>query len=182
MFARLFSLCSLPLLLLALWGVARQINKEQRLDLASPLLGVVMAALTLGINLTFLSQASLSWAAPMLGALGLGFGLAWGQTTRLQARGGEVTGKQPALHLLFWGLSLALTQLMAAFLPAAWTAGGLALMFFTTGITLGINLNLLARQLRLRAILRAPGQGSAPLRPPGLPERKPPGLPERNAR
>jgi hypothetical protein len=165
MAARLFSLCSLPLLLLALWGVARQINKEQRFSLASPVLGMGMVSLTLGINLIFLSQASPSWAGSLLGALGLGFGMAWGQTTRLKARQGIVVGKTSVLHLVFFGLSLVLTQLLAAFLPASWVAGGLALMFFTTGTSLGVNLNLLTRG----AILRHRSVQPPPL-PANLPE------------
>jgi hypothetical protein len=72
-------------------------------------------------------------------------------STRLSLRDGAVVGKQSILHLVFWALSLAITQLLVAVAPASWVAGGLALMFFSTGTTLGTNLNLLLRIHRLES-------------------------------
>jgi len=168
MVGRVLSLLSIPMMGLTLWGLIRQVRKEQRFKLSTPMVGLVMAPVTLLINVLFLHRALSTCLGPALLILGLGFGLAWGQTTRLYPKGGALIGKRSALHLLFWGISYAITQTLASFAPAAWVAGGLAAMFFSTGSTLGTNLNLLVRQLRMRSSLAA---NAAPLPPSTLPER-----------
>ncbi len=152
---RLFSLASIPLTLLGVWGIIRQVNKEQRLGLASPMIGLVMSPLILLLNVLVLRQAQVNCAGPLFLIMGLGFGLAWGLTMRLSLRDGKVVGKQSILHLVFWGISYATTQFLTVVAPASWVAGGLVLMFLSTGTTLGTNLNLVLRQMRLR---HAPGR------------------------
>ena len=161
---RLFSLLTIPLMGLTIWGLVRQTRKEQRLGLASPVIGLVMAPMTLLINIIFLHQAFQACLGPALLIFGLGLGLAWGQTTRLYAKGKHLVGKRSILHLVFWGISYAITQILATFAPAFVVAGGLATMFFSAGSTLGTNLNLLVRQLQMRPALALAGA------PASLPE------------
>jgi len=144
------SLLSIPLIGLTLFGLIRQMRKEQPLRISTPLVGLVMAPATLLVNLIFLNQAFSIYLAPALLILGLGFGLTWGQTNRLYQRGETVVGKRSILHLVFWGISYAITQLLAVIAPLWLVAGGLAAMFFSTGSTLGTNLNLFVRLLRFR--------------------------------
>jgi hypothetical protein len=189
MIARLFSLLTIPLLALTLWGLIRQVGKEQRMTLTSPLIGLVMGPLTLLINLILLRRAYSTLLGPFLLIVGLGFGLAWGQTTRLLAKGNRLVARRSVLHLVFWGMSYAVTQILATFAPALWVAGGLATMFFSTGSTLGTNLNLLLRQVRMRPLLAQaalpdlPEQRAPSPAPVSLPEEPAqltlPGLPER---
>jgi len=173
---RLFSLASIPLMLLGVWGIVRQVNKERVIRLASPLIGIFMSPAMLLFNVLVLRQAGVTCVGPLFLVLGLGFGLAWGMTMRLNLRDGRVIGKQSILHLVFWGMSYAITQLLTVFAPASWVAGGLVLMFFSTGTTLGTNLNLIARQMRLQLAPRPAIQLSEPLgtrtssMPPTLPK------------
>lgn len=173
---RLFSLLTIPLMLITIWGLIRQTRKEQRLSLYSPVIGLAMAPMILLVNIIFLHQAFHAYLAPALLIFGLGLGLAWGQTTGLYAKGKHLVGKRSIMHLVFWCISYAITQVLATFAPAFLVGGGLATMFFSAGSTLGTNLNLLVRQLFMR-----PNFGAATLLPPTLPERGaiPEGLPER---
>jgi hypothetical protein len=66
------------------------------------------------------------------------------------------------MHLVFWGISYAITQVLATFAPAFLVAGGLATMFFSAGSTLGTNLNLLVRQLQMQPALALAGPPAAP--------------------
>jgi hypothetical protein len=192
---RVFSLLSIPLLGFTLWGLIKQVRKEQRIKLSTPVVGLVMAPVTLLINIIFLHRAFSACLGPALLIFGLGFGLAWGQTAKLYAKGDALVCKRSILHLIFWGISYAVTQILSTFAPAMYVAGGLATMFFSTGSTLGTNFNLLVRQLRMRPQLAAGGTASVPSSStlperagaaapaaPGLPERSrsaSPGLPER---
>jgi hypothetical protein len=184
---RILSLLTIPLMGLTVWGLIRQVRTEQRIGLASPLIGAVFAPLALALNVFFLQKAY--WAGvgrtlplllrspgliarfvwtdggiqalvlgPGLLLVGLGFGLAWGQATRLHRKGEALVAKRSMLHLLFWGLSYAATQLLSTLAPAQWVLGGLAAMFLSTGTTLGTNLNLLLRQLWLRRPRSTAGQ------------------------
>jgi hypothetical protein len=148
-FGKLLSLLSIPLMLLGLVGIIHQVNKEQRLSLGSSILGMVMAPAILVFNLLILRQASPSCAGPIFLVIGCLFGFAWGLTMRLVARDNGVFGKQSILHLVFWGVSLTFTQVLILLAPAGWVSGGLVLMYFSTGTTLGTNSNLLMRWAKL---------------------------------
>ena len=173
MIARLFSLLTIPLLALAIWGLIKQTRDEQRLSIWSPVIGLVMAPLMLFVNMVLLRQATPALLGPALLIGGLAFGLAWGQTARIYRKGQHLVTRRSILHLVFWAISYSVTQLLATFAPAWIVGGGLAAMFLSTGSSLGTNLNALVRQ-----VLMPPP--AAP--PPDLPERQsapPPGLPER---
>jgi hypothetical protein len=183
---RIIGLLSIPLMLIMVAGIARQVNKNQRVSIGSTLIGLVMAPIILIINLLFMARAIPTSIGPFLLILGLGFGLAWGFTTRLKISDGVPVARQSILHLVFWAISLTVTQLLAAFAPVSWVAGGLATMFFSTGTTVGSQLNLLVRQrLQVNKLGRTPAAYSADSvsvpaasggkgRPEGLPERKRP--------
>jgi hypothetical protein len=150
---RIISLLSIPLVGVMIWMLVQQVRRESRLKLSTPVVGLVMAPLTLLVNIIFLHQAFSVFIGPALLILGLGFGLAWGQTARLYTRQNALMCKRSVMHLVFWGISYGLTQLLATFTTAVWVTGGLAAMFFSTGSTLGTNLNLLVRMLRERPAL-----------------------------
>jgi len=186
---RIIGLLSIPLIIIMIVGIIRQVNKDQRVSLGSSLIGLLMAPFTLVINLIFMARAIPTSIGPLLLILGLGFGLAWGFTTRLKISDGVIIARQSILHLVFWAISASLTQLLAAFAPASWVAGGLATMFFSTGTTVGSHLNLLVRQRRLgKKLVLAPVASSEisvgrpdrkeTSRPQSLPEsRQPTSLP-----
>ncbi len=151
MIYRVLSLLSIPLVLLSFYGMVRQMRKELPFRLRTPIIGLIFAPLSLIINVFFLRRAFSELLGPALLVTGLGFGLAWGQATRLYLKGPAIVGKRSVLHIIFWAVSYAITQILATFAPALWVAGGLAAMFFSTGSGLGTNLNLLIRQLRLKS-------------------------------
>jgi len=151
MIYRILSLLSIPLVLLSFYGMIRQMRKELPFRLFTPIIGLIMSPLSLVINVIFLRRAFSAFLGPALLITGLGFGLAWGQATRLYVKGPSIVGKRSVLHIVFWAVSYAITQILATFAPALWVAGGLTAMFFSTGSGLGTNLNLLIRQLRLRS-------------------------------
>lgn len=151
MIYRILSLLTIPLVLFSFYGMVRQMRKELPFRLFTPIIGLIMSPLSLIINVIFLQRAFSAFLGPALLITGLGFGLAWGQATRLYVKGPSIVGKRSVLHIVFWAVSYAITQILATFAPALWVAGGLTAMFFSTGSGFGTNLNLLTRQIRLRA-------------------------------
>lgn len=175
MVGRILGLLSIPLMLFTIYKLIRQVNKESKQSLWSPLLNMIMAPVSLLINIVFLHQAVVESIGPLFLILGLGFGLAWGMTMRLNLRQGGVVGRQSILHLVFWGLSFTITQLLSTFAPATWISGGLVLMFFSTGTTLGSSLNLIVRLIALQtgAVGKRSWDTASPrldVQPPTLPE------------
>jgi hypothetical protein len=155
MIGRIVAILSIPLMGVAIWGLIRQVRKPQRLRTSTPIIGMVMATVMLLVNVFILRQATPGLLGLSLLVVGLGFGVAWGQATRLLRRGEAIVAKRSVLHIVFWGCSLAITQVLATFATAAWVAGGLVTMFFAAGTSLGTNANLLARHRVLRRAPRA---------------------------
>ena len=151
MLGNILSLISILVMMVMVALLIRQVNKPAPVNTGSIRIGLVMAPVLLVVNLIFLRQSNPNCYGLLLLAGGLAFGMLWGQTTRLIVQEGTVIARQSILHLVFWGISMTVTQLLAAFAPAAWVAGGLAMMFFSTGSTLGTNLNLLLREGRLKS-------------------------------
>jgi hypothetical protein len=151
MIGRGFGLLSIVLVGFALWGLVRQVRKPLTVRPSGNLIGIAMAPIMLVVNVVVLRQAAPGLLGPSLLVLGLGFGLAWGQVARLRTQDGRVIAERSILHLFFWGVSYAVTQVLATFATAAWVAGGLVAMFFAAGTTLGTNANLFVRQLLLRS-------------------------------
>jgi len=169
MIYRILSLLTVPLVFLSFYGMIRQMRKELPFRLFTPIIGLVLAPLSLIINVIFLQKAFSAFLGPALLITGLGFGLAWGQATRLYVKGPSTVGKRSVLHIVFWAVSYAITQILATFAPALWVAGGLTAMFFSTGSGLGTNLNLLFRLLRLRSQI-APEVGEIDIPQPPAPQ------------
>ena len=148
---RAFSLLSIPLIFLMIFSMIRMVRKEQRASKKSNIIGIVMAPLTLLINVIFLNRALFDSLGTflfglVLGIFGLGFGLAWGQTAKLYKKGEELVVKRSIMHLVFWGVSYAITQILSVFATTLFVAGGLAALLFSAGTTVGTNTNMLVRQ------------------------------------
>lgn len=150
MIGRIIGMVSILAVALALWGLWRQVSKPRPLSKWTPVIGLVMAPLALLVNVVILQQANPDLLGVMLGVGGLGFGLAWGQAARLEADGTRVLATRSVVHLACWAASYAATQLMVSFANAGWVAGGLTMMFFAAGTTIGTNANLWFRHRRIR--------------------------------
>ncbi len=136
---------SLLLAVAALYGLARQLRKELPITASGLLLGLGASLMLLAINLLLLQRAIRGLPEIIGFGLGLLFGLVWGQASRFRAEGATVYVRRSALHLLFWGISLGLTQALAWVAPPSWVTAGLATMALAAGTTIGITLNHLAR-------------------------------------
>lgn len=147
---RILSLLSIPLVLWAFWGLIRQVQKPQRLRASTPVIGIVMSLLMLAVNVFILHRANPTLLGGALLVVGVAFGLAWGQATRLATKGETVIAERSVLHIIFWAISFTMTQILATFAPASWVAAGLAAMFFSAGATLGTSANLFLRRERVR--------------------------------
>lgn len=157
MISQLIRLVSVAGVGLALWGLWRQVRKPQPLSRWTPVIGLVMAPMTLVINLVVLRQAQPQLLGPALGVCGLGFGVAWGQSAHLERRGNKIYARRSVMHLACWAASFTVTQLLASFATAGWVAGGLAAMFFAAGATIGTQADLALRRHRLAASMAEPG-------------------------
>ena len=154
MVATIVAIGSVVLSILALWALARQLCKELPITAKELLLGLFASVLMLAVNLLPMRRALRGLAVPVGLAVGLAFGLAWGLASRFVTRDGGVYVRRSALHLIFWGVSCALTQALAWFAPTGWIVAGLTGTAFAAGTTIGMNLNhmfryaLAVRQLR----------------------------------
>ena len=147
---RILSLLTIPIVALTFWMLIRQVRKPTPVRPGWTAIGLVFAPAMLVVNLVFLRHASPGSLGIALLVLGIGFGVAWGFTARLSMRDEKVIADRSILHLVFWGVSFGVTQMLATFAAAEVVAGGLAMMFFATGTTLGTSTNLLVRQLQIR--------------------------------
>ena len=143
----LIGLLSIPLTVVGFILLIRQIRKTQRIQKRTALIGMFFSILMLVVNLLFLNSALVSLWQPFFLILGGGFGLAWGLTTKLMIREEDIVAKRSIAYILFWAVSLAITQVLAAFARNSVVAFGLGGMFFSAGSSLGTNLNLLTRTL-----------------------------------
>ena len=150
MIGRIIGMLSIPLMAFIMWSLIRQVRRPTAIRTMPTVVGMAMAPLMLIINLVFLKQAAPGSLGIAVLILGIGFGVAWGFTARLSMKDERVVAKRSILHLVFWMVSFAATQVLATFGVARLVAGGLAAMFFATGTSLGTNANLLIRQLRVR--------------------------------
>lgn len=142
---RMLSLLSIPVVLWTFWRLAKQVGKPQRVRILTPVVGMVISTLMLVVNVFLLHRAAAGLLGVALLVVGIGFGLAWGQSTRFSMQDDVLVAKRSVLYLVFWAGSFAITQLLATFASTVWVAGGLLTMFFAAGATLGTNTNLLAR-------------------------------------
>jgi membrane protein CcdC involved in cytochrome C biogenesis len=142
---RILSLLSIPVVLWTFWRLAKQVGKPQRVRTIMPVIGMVMSTLMLAVNVFFLHRAAAGLLGAALLVVGIGFGLAWGQSTRFSLKDDVLVAKRSVLYLVFWAGSFAITQLLATFASTVWVTGGLMTMFFSAGATLGTSTNLLAR-------------------------------------
>ena len=153
---RALSLLSVPLTLVMIFSMIRMVKKEQRARMRTNIIGIIMAPMTLLINVIFLNRAlpdffSVFFVGGFVAVFGLGFGLAWGQTAKLYKKDEQLVVKRSIAHLVFWGFSYAITQLLAAVATTGFVAGGLATMLFSAGSTVGTNVNMLVRYQKLKA-------------------------------
>ena len=162
MIDRIIGILSIPITLVMVFLLIRQVNKPQPVNPKSIWVGLSIAVLTLLVNLLFMRQAQPGIFGPLLLIGGMVLGLARWQASQLSIENGAVTARQSIMHLIFWGLSASVTQLLASFAPARWVAGGLAMIFFSTGTTLGTNFNLLLRQKKLKTAEPASNHFSHP--------------------
>lgn len=142
-----------------------KMRKEMYTPRWAPLILIGVTVLTV-LLYVWLTAASVNWllAAVLLG-VGLVIGLGQGQMTRLYFRGPLIFGKRTKGYLLFWGMAYFASLLLTQSAIAAAHALGVLGMMLALGVAVGDNLNILARQARLRppptampetAILTAP--------------------------
>ena len=106
MIGRILGLLSIPLTIIMLVSLARQLKKNQQMSVGSSFVAILMSSAILTINLVFTFQSMSQCVLLPLLFLGLVLGLAWGQTTRLAISHGAVVGRQSILHLVFWAISV----------------------------------------------------------------------------
>jgi len=142
---------SLPLFVVSLFFMVRMIRKEH--PLKSGLLGMQAAApvFLLVVYVLFLSLTS-SWLAGIAAAvLGLAVGVGWSFTTKMERREGKAIGRRSGLYLAVWGLSFIITQAMVMSVPTDTAAYAAITMYFSAGLTLGVNGLLAIRAQKVMA-------------------------------
>ena len=154
---KLVGFLSIPIVAFSMFLMIKSIGRRRRIGQRNLLIQLglsptflIVYALLLGLSV------SPKWAIPLI-IMGLGIGLFWGNSTQLDARGGEIYGTRSIWYLLMWGLSFILTQVLVLFATEGLAAGGLAVMVFSTSAAVGMNGLLL---LRRSALLSADTAGS----------------------
>lgn len=146
----------------AAFVMIRSIRRETALRPAGPAVGALVSVLVLWAYVGLLHvevRSALSW---LLLFAGLVTGALWSRTTALTVRGGVVFGRRSPWYVVVWAATLALSQLLALFASREAAAYGLSTVFFSTGLSLGLNVALIARWSAAR---NAPLAPYAPLAP-----------------
>ena len=142
---RVIGFLSIPMFIVGFIFLIKSIKKSNTLRVRSHLLSIFFSLAMLLVNVVFLNQAITSWWLLVFLFFGFGFGFLWGLTTRMQLQNGQVMGKRSVLFMIFWMLSLALTQVLMTFASRQVVAVGMGTMFFSAGTSLGTNINLISR-------------------------------------
>jgi len=165
-------------------------RKERRIRALSTLISLGLSALMLPV-FVLISRARLN---PLVAwpALGLGFlgGVLWALATRIYHKGRLAMAQHSVWYLVGWGASWALSQLLVMFGSRLLASASLLAAFLSTGVQVGVNVNLLVRLATLKPAPAAvppswpqpapggwtypPGQapGGAVSYPPGPAERR----------
>ena len=148
---RILGILSIPLIIFSVYLMVRSIGRARRITQRSLVIQLctspavlLIYALILGISI------SLKWAIP-IGLLGLGIGGITASSTALSLRRSNVYGTRSTWYVLLWGASFVLTQTLVVFASSGLAAGGLATMYFSTGVAAGTNVSLLLRRRQLLA-------------------------------
>lgn len=142
---RVIGFLSIPLFIAGFILLIKSIKKSNTLRIRSHLLSIFFSLAMLVVNVVFLNQAIISWWLLVFMLLGFGFGFLWGLTTRMRVENGQVIGKRSVLFMVFWMVSLAVTQLLMTFASRQVVAIGMGTLFFSAGTSLGTNFNLISR-------------------------------------
>ena len=102
-------------------------------------------------------QGRLSW--PLMAA-GLVCGALASRATVMTIDDGRVSGRRSFWYLVVWGASFAVTQVLALTASSGTVSWGMASLYLSTGLGLGMNFTLLLRQADLQASLRRPVGGT----------------------
>jgi len=129
--------------------LVRQIKKSNKIKASSHLLSIIFSVIMFTFNVFVFNSVAFQWWVLLLLLFGAGFGMAWGTTTKLNLQNNGVIGRRSVLYIYFWLASLAATQLLSLFAQRDIVAFGLAGMFFSTGATIGSNLNIILRMRKL---------------------------------
>ena len=151
---RAVSVLTVPITLVLFFLMARRVGKEMPMKKRTYLAGMVMPLLMLLINAIFLASAFsmlCGGVSFVLFIVGILLGLAAARSSRMTYRDGLVLVKRSILPIILWAISYAFTQLLAAVAPASITGVGVAMMFLSTGVSLGMNASLFRRHQKAAA-------------------------------
>jgi len=150
---------SIPLVVLSVFLLTRSIGRATRITSRGLIIQIgTVPVFLLVYSLLLGVSVALKWAIPLV-MIGTGVGGFWGFNTVLTLRGNEVFGTRSIWYLVLWGVSFALTQLLALVGTDGMTASGMATMCFSMGTALGMNGGLLIRR---RLLIAGPPEGPSP--------------------
>lgn len=129
--------------------LVRQIKKSNKIKASSHILSIIFSLIMFFFNIFVFNSVALQWWFILLILFGSGFGFAWGTTTKLNLQNNQVIGKRSVVYIFFWLASLGVIQILSLFAKTNVVAFGLAGMFFSTGASIGSNLNIVLRMRNL---------------------------------
>jgi hypothetical protein len=172
-FARIITFAAGAFSMIMLIQTILKMREETYVPKLAPIITIVTTSFIV-VLYVILTGAPINWLlAVLLLSLGLLFGLAEGQMTRLYYRGPIIVGKRSVGYLILWGLAYLMAMALTQTGNAALHAVGVLTMMFGLGTALGDNLNLLVRQSTLKpqpAIPPLSGMPTPVPRPTDLPE------------
>ncbi|MHB8868998.1 MAG: hypothetical protein ACYC6T_17610 [Thermoleophilia bacterium] len=151
---------TIPLLVLSVWLLVRTVKRESRLRLRSLVLPLATTVLVPIMYVAMLGTDPPTLLSGALLVVGLAIGVLWANTTTLTLRGREVYGVRSVAYLFVWGLTFVLSQALALGTGTEVLRYGLSTLYFSMGISLGTNGNLLFRRSQVRS-----GKPDTPLGP-----------------
>ena len=159
---------SIPIIILSALVMVRSVGRERFLRARGLVIGIAVGVLALWLYVAILDVALLTFLSWILLLAGGVLGAFWSRSTALRRRAGGVVARRSVWYLVAWAVSLAATQALVMAGTAEMVSYGLSTVFFTTGLTLGQNGDLLVRRtLTARgAAAGAVASGSAPAATP----------------
>lgn len=161
-FLKILGYLSLVLLVVSVYFMVRSVGRQRRLSLRTLIVPLVSVILFLIIYSLILDISPPAIASAFLALAGLGVGIFWGRTTALSAKGTEVYGRRSAWYVVVWGISIAITQVLALLSTPSTVSWGLSTIYFSTGLAYGMNGYLLFRRWKVLSGRREGPQHTCP--------------------
>lgn len=157
---RAVSIAAIPVIALSAVLMVRSIGRQQQVRPAVLAVQALAPFVVLAVYAAILRLDPPTWLSVVLLAVGVVVGTAWALTQRMDVTTSRVVTRQSVWTVVLWAATLAATQAFVVFAAAETASLAFASLYFSAGLSAGLNATLLLRAWAVTA--RASGAAVPP--------------------